>query len=234
VKGAGAGDWRLVLFDIDGTLLTARRVFKAALAEALEATFGATGPIDSFSFSGRTDPEIVRGLMRGAGLSEPVIDAGMRVALGRYEANLLPRLGPDAVDPKPGVPSILDRLAREGHVTLALLTGNLERCARAKLEPLGLNGYFGFGAYGSDHEDRSALPAIALERAHALTGRRFRGKAIVIVGDSVHDVRCGRHLHVRTVAVASGMTSRAELAAEQPDALLDDLSDAGAAAAILG
>jgi phosphoglycolate phosphatase len=227
---AGDGGARLVLFDIDGTLLTARRVFKVALAEALSATYGTTGP-----FSGRTDPEIVRGLMSAAGLSQTRIDAAMNEALGCYEANLLPLLGPGTVDPKPGIPGLLDRLAREGTVTLGLLTGNVERCARGKLEPLGLNRFFPFGAYGSDHEDRSALPEIAVDRAHAITGRRHAGKEIVIVGDSIHDVRCGRHLSVRAVAVASGTTSRAELAAEQPDALLDDLADTeAAAAAILG
>jgi phosphoglycolate phosphatase len=197
---------RLVLFDIDGTLLSAGRVFRQALSEALLATFGVTGPIESFAFSGRTDPEIVRGLMRGAGFDDGAIDARLSEALESYAARLIPLLVPDAVTAKIGVPTLVERLADDSRVTLGLLTGNLEPCARAKLEPLALNDYFPFGAYGSDHEERRQLPAIAVERAFRETGRRFAGKAIVIVGDSIHDVRCGRHLGVRAVAVASGTT----------------------------
>jgi phosphoglycolate phosphatase-like HAD superfamily hydrolase len=232
---AGGAGRRLVLFDVDGTLLTARQVFKAALAEALNATFGTAGPFDGFSFSGRTDPEIVRGLMHRAGLDDTVIDARMTEALARYQAALLPRLLPGAIEAKPGIPRLVEHLARDERATLGLLTGNLEGCARAKLEPLGLNPYFPFGAYGSDHEDRAALPQIAVERAWQATGRRFAAKAIVIVGDSIHDVRCGRHMGVRAVAVTSGSTSREELLAERPDALLDSLADIEAATgAILG
>jgi phosphoglycolate phosphatase len=226
---------RLLLFDIDGTLLSAGRVFRRALADALVATFGTTGPIDTFEFSGRTDPEIVRGLMRGGGLGDVEIDRRLAEALARYESNLLPELSTQSVLAKPGVLALVARLATQPQLTLGLLTGNVERCARAKLAPLDLNRHFPFGAYGSDHEDRHALPAIAVERAHAATGRRFAGKRIVVVGDSIHDVRCGRHLNVRAVAVASGSTSRERLSAESPDALLDDFSDAEAAlAALLG
>ncbi len=226
---------RLVLFDIDGTLLSAGRVFRRALSEALLATFGTTGPIEGFSFSGRTDPEIVRGLMRGAGLDDAAIDARLSEALERYAADLIPLLVPEAVTPKAGIPALVERLADDSRVTLGLLTGNLEACARAKLEPLALNEYFPFGAYGSDHEQRSELPTIAVERAYRETGRRFVGKSIVIVGDSIHDLRCGRHLGVRAVGVASGTTSRAELGAESPDALLQDFADTEAAVdAILG
>ena len=226
---------RLVLFDIDGTLLSAGRVFREALAEALTATFGTTGPMESYEFSGRTDPEIVRGLMRGAGLEDAVIDARLGPALERFAIGLVPLLVANAIRAKPGIPALVGRLAGDQSVTLGLLTGNLERCARAKLDPLGLNAHFAFGAFGSDHEDRRALPPIAVERAFRATGRRFAGKGVVIVGDSIYDVRCGQGLGVRAVAVASGTTSRERLSAECPDALLDDFSDVEAAmAAILG
>ena len=228
-------DLRLVLFDIDGTLLSAGRVFREALKSALVATFGTAGDMANYEFSGRTDREIVRGLMRGAGLSDAVVDGRMAQALERFTVELMPLLAPDEIKLKPGVRELIERLSGDGAVTLGLLTGNLEACARAKLQPLDLNRYFPFGAYGSDHEDRSALPAIAIERAYRATGRRFAGKRVVIVGDSIHDVRCGRHLGVRAVAVASGVTTRERLAAESPDVLLGDLSDTRVAlAAILG
>jgi len=104
-----------------------------------------------------------------------------------------------------------------------------------KLEPPGLNPHFPFGAFGSDSEDRYRLPAIALERARARSGRTFSGKEIVIVGDSVHDILCGRSLGVRSVAVASGPTPAASLASREPDALLESFADVAAAVeAILG
>jgi phosphoglycolate phosphatase-like HAD superfamily hydrolase len=120
-------------------------------------------------------------------------------------------------------------------VTLGLLTGNLERGARMKLEPPGLNPYFSFGAFGSDSADRYCLPAIALGRARLRSGRTHAGKSIVIVGDSVHDVLCGRPLGVRAVAVATGPTPAARLAESRPDALLESFADVDAAVeAILG
>lgn len=214
-----------MLFDIDGTLLSAGRVFRQALSEALLAVFGTTGPIDRYEFSGKTDPQIVRELMTQEGLPSSRVAEGLTAALEAYRDRLVAEIRPGEVHPKPGVFPLLERLAAEPRVVLGLLTGNLEPCARAKLEPLGLNPRFPFGAYGSDHEDRHRLPAIAVERAWRATGHRFAGKSIVVVGDSVHDVRCGRGLGVRAVAVASGRTTRASLAAEAPDALLDDLAD---------
>ena len=90
---------------------------------------------------------------------------------------------------------------------------------------MGLNGHFPFGAFGSDDEDRHLLPALAVKRARDFTGHFFEGKRVVIVGDSIHDVRCGRSLGVRAVAVATGRTKPDVLRAEEPDALLPDCSD---------
>ena len=226
---------RLVLFDIDGTLLSASSVFREAIGFALRAVFGSTGPVESYDFSGKTDPQIVRDLMTASGLPAAQIDRGLPSALAAYRSELLLRLRPQDVRPKQGALALVERLAQEPAITLGLLTGNLESCARAKLEPLGLNAYFEFGAFGSDHEDRSELAALAVARALAVTGHRFSRKSIVVVGDSIHDVRCGRSLDVRAVAVATGRTSRATLAAEAPDAVLDDFADLDAAlAALLG
>ena len=137
--------------------------------------------------------------------------------------------------PKPGISALLAELARDPRVTLALLTGNLERGARLKLAPPDYNRYFPFGAFGSDSADRYALPRIAVDRAREHTGRLFEGKSVVIVGDSIHDVACGRALGVRSVAVATGITSPERLAAENPDALRMDFSDTRSAIeAILG
>jgi phosphoglycolate phosphatase len=226
---------RLVLFDIDGTLLSAGGVSSRALAEALVAVFGTAGPVDGYDFSGKTDPQIVRELMRSAGFEDATIEARRGETLALYRDRLLGVIRPEDVRAKPGVVRLVAALRDEARVTLGLLTGNLEPCARAKLEPLALNPHFRFGAYGSDHEERSCLPAIAVDRALEATGLRFLGKSVVVVGDSVHDVRCGKSLGVRAVAVATGRTPADVLAREQPDALLADCSDLQAAlAAVLG
>ena len=220
-----ARERRLVLFDIDGTLLSAAGVSAAALREALVEHFDTEGSLSGYDYSGKTDPQIVRELMRSAGFDDAVVEKRMEATLGSYLRRLRERLRPEHVRAKPGIVAVVEALTRDPRVTLGLLTGNLEAGARLKIEPLGLNGHFPFGAYGSDHEDRHQLPAVAVDRALAHTGHRFTGKRVVVVGDSIHDVRCGRSLGVRAVAVATGVTAVAALAAEDPDALLEDCSD---------
>lgn len=226
---------RLVLFDIDGTILSAGGISARCLSEALVEVFGEPGPLEGYDYSGKTDPQIVRELMRGAGRGDDDIERRLPETLARYAERLRDALRAEHVRAKPGIHALVGALmVREG-VTLGLLTGNLEPCARAKLAPLGLNANFGFGAYGSDAEDRYQLPALAVERARAATGRSFLGGEVVIVGDSIHDVLCGRGLGVRAVAVATGRTSAAALQAEGPAALLPDFSDTRrSVAAILG
>ena len=225
----------LILFDIDGTLLSAGRAARESVLAALSRVYGWTASNGhTHDFSGKTDPQIVRELVEES-IGEERCQALLPAALEAYLEEFSRRLSPDAVVPKPGVVDLLPRLAARPGVTLGLLTGNLERGARMKLEPPGFNRYFPFGAYGSDSPDRYRLPAIALERAHAWSGRRFSGKSIVIVGDSVHDVACGRPLGVRAVAVATGPTPFERLAAQAPDALLESFADVDAAVeAILG
>lgn len=218
-------DRRLVLFDIDGTLLSAGKVSRQALVEALEPMFGTAGPVYGYEYAGKTDPQIVRELLRAAGVDEGTIARRLPEALAAYHARLEALLGAEHVVAKPGVPELLDALESHGVAVLALLTGNLEPCARIKLGPLGFNRYFPFGAYGSDDADRYRLPEVAVRRAEALLGHRFEGKRVVVVGDSIHDVRCGQSIGVRAVAVATGPTKREVLEAEAPDALLDDFSD---------
>ncbi len=225
---AGNGH-RLVLFDIDGTLLSAGRVARDAILRALEAAFGWKYSPDHqdrgrFDFSGKTDPQIVRELVIDEVGGER-LEADLPRALDLYLAELERQLEPGTVVPKPGITQLLARLSAEPRATLGLLTGNLERGARLKLAPPGFNGYFPFGAFGSDSADRYALPPVAVARALERTGRRYEGKSVVIVGDSIHDVACGRSIGVRAVAVATGLTSPERLAAERPDALFDDFTD---------
>jgi len=231
LKGSPA----LVLFDIDGTLLSAGRAARESVLTALAEVYGwKSGNGQTHDFSGKTDPQIVRELVEEQ-VGRERCEALLEKALERYLEEFARLLTPESVVTKPGVTELLARLAAEPRVTLGLLTGNLERGARMKLEPPGLNRYFSFGAFGSDSADRYRLPAIALGRARQHSGRSYSGKSVVIVGDSVHDVLCGRPLGVRAVAVATGPTPAARLAETRPDALLENLADVDAATeAILG
>jgi phosphoglycolate phosphatase-like HAD superfamily hydrolase len=220
---------RLILFDIDGTLLSAGRAARESILAALASVLGWEGSADGNDFSGKTDPQILRELVRESVGGER-FDSTLAEVLDRYVEELRGRLRLEAVVPKPGIPALLDRLGGEPGVVLGLLTGNIERGARLKLEPPGFNRYFSFGAFGDDSADRYCLPAIAVARARERTGRDFPGASVVIVGDSVHDVACGRSLGVRAIAVATGPTPAERLAAERPDALFADFADVDAAA----
>jgi phosphoglycolate phosphatase len=236
---AASNGHRLVLFDIDGTLISAGRVARDAILRSLKESFDWAYTPDhedrgKFDFSGKTDPQIVRELVLEH-VGRDRFERGLPRALETYLAELERQLVPGTVVPKPGIAALLAKLAADPRVTLGLLTGNLERGARLKLAPPDFNRYFPFGAYGSDSSDRYQLPPIAVERAFEKTGRRFTGKSVVIVGDSIHDVACGRALGVRAVAVATGITSPERLAAERPDALFESFAETDRAfAAIVG
>lgn len=221
---------RLVLFDIDGTILSSEGAAPRAFRAALEAVFGTSGPARGYSFAGRTDPQIARDLLTLAGIPGEEIDEGLPAVWEGYTRRLASELTTVRTSVFPGVRALLDRLHASPDVAvLGLLTGNLLEGARLKLESAAIDvSRFRVGAYGSDHADRSALPAIAIERAEEVVGHRFAGKSVVIVGDTPFDIACGEHLGVRTVAVATGTFSAGDLRACGPDHLFDDLSDADA------
>ena len=225
-------DRRLVLFDIDGTLITCRGRAGDALARALKATFGTPGPVDTYRYSGKTDPQIVHELMAGAGLSREAVTPRLPEVFATYLATLEETLRGVAT-PLAGVRALLDSLSSRDDIALGLLTGNIEPGARIKLREAGLDGYFAFGAFGSDDEVRNNLVPVARARARNHFGDDFAGARTIVVGDAEADVLCARAGGARAVAVASGWTDRAELAALSPDALLDSLELPAALRAIL-
>ena len=215
---------RLVLFDIDGTLLSAAGAAAPPFRQALEAVFGTAGPLEGYSFAGRTDPEIATDLLTSAGLAAQEIEAGLERVWALYLQGLEASLRTATVRVLPGIPRLLDTLHAHPAVVLGLLTGNLREGARLKIDAAGLGfDRFLVGAFGSDHAERPALPAIAVQRAEALLGRRFHGQEVVIIGDTPRDVACGAHLGVRTIAVATGSYGREELAECGPDVVFETL-----------
>jgi phosphoglycolate phosphatase-like HAD superfamily hydrolase len=226
---------RLVLFDIDGTLITDRGAARDAFGEALAAVYGYGGDLSRYDFSGRTDPQIARMVLRDAGVDDAAIDAALPRLWEAYLAGLARNATAERVRALPGIRALVGELAARGDVILALLTGNIEPGARLKLAGPELNAFFPFGAFGSDSADRNELPPIAVERASAIHGHRFEGGDVVIIGDSIYDVRCGIPYGATTIAVASGKTAAETLRAENPRHFFESAEDLGAMMrAILG
>ncbi|HVZ49123.1 MAG TPA: haloacid dehalogenase-like hydrolase, partial [Gemmatimonadaceae bacterium] len=198
---------RVALFDIDGTILLAHGAGRRAMERALADTTGTSGP-PGLHYAGKTDGQIVREAMRASGFSDAEVDAQMATILERYVTNLDAELvAPDhgPVRLLPGVGDLL--LACEAHeqVLLGLLTGNLVAGAARKLRAVGVDpARFAFGAYGSDHEHRPTLAAIAHARAGAAAGRPLDAAACVVIGDTPADVACALAIGARAVAVATG------------------------------
>jgi phosphoglycolate phosphatase len=221
---------KLVLFDIDGTLLSAAGSGRRAIHTALREVFGGVGPAD-YWFDGRTDPEIVRDLMRLDGHDASLIESRMPAVLARYVDRLAVELADPVHRPTlcPGVATLLERLESRDDVVLGLLTGNIQPGAVAKLQAVGLDpARFTVGAFGSDHAVRGELPAIAVARAKDQLGMDVRGPSVVVIGDTPADVACGSGIGARAIAVATGRYSVAELAACNPAAVFADLTDTDA------
>lgn len=220
---------RLILFDVDGTLLTARGAGRRALARALAQVYGTAGAIDQYDARGQTDLRIVRDLMEGAGIPRETVRARLEDCFEAYLRALRCELGEGrGVATLPGVADLVPRLDREARVVVGLLTGNIEQGARIKLEPTGLWPYFRVGAFGSDDADRRRLPSLAARRAAALVGHPFQPGEVVIVGDTPRDVQCARWFGAVAVAVATGQHAAGELVAERPDLFLESLADVDA------
>ncbi len=222
----------LILFDIDGTLVGGG-LAKAAFHTAMLETFGTAGEVDSYDFSGKTDPQIVRELLSAAGLEDAAIEAGFAGLWDRYIEELESRIGSNPMRLLPGVAGLIEALDSEPDVAIGLVTGNIIRGARLKLGSVGLAECFEVGGYGSDHAIRERLPALALERAFEAWGVRFPPESAVIVGDTPRDVECGKHEGTRTVAVATGRVPREQLETTGADAIFDDFSDVAAVMEVL-
>jgi phosphoglycolate phosphatase-like HAD superfamily hydrolase len=218
---------KVVLFDIDGTLLLTDGVGRRALEGALHKVFGVAGD-PSYRYDGKTDRQITREQMRWAGVDDATIDARVDEVLAEYVQRLEGELAahPDAARLCDGVPALLERLASESAVTLGLLTGNIEAGARRKLRAVNVDfAQFRVNAFGCDHEDRPQLAAVAQQRAREVLGQEIPGEQFVIIGDTPADIHCGRALNVRAIGVATGRFSVDDLAAHQPAAVFPSLAD---------
>jgi phosphoglycolate phosphatase len=230
---AAREELRVVLWDIDGTLVTTRRsgVFKDYTTPAVKQLFGTAGRLGELRVSGMTDLQIVCEALRDEGFTTADVRARSTELCEHYLAEL-ERLTNEHLlyYALPGALRALEALDRHPRYLNALLTGNLEPAARWKLKATGLEEFFRLpGAFGEDSHDRRDLPALAAARINARLGLDLAPRQFVVVGDTPNDIACGRHFGARCVAVATGrFHPAAELATFDPDALLPDLTDADA------
>src|SRR5258708_19727580 len=180
---------RLVLFDIDGTLITDGGASRSAYRDALRAVYGYEGDMGRYDFSGRTDPQITYMVLRDAGLSDDSVSERIHHLWEHYLAGLARKVTPERVRVLPGIRLLLDTLHTRVDVMLGLLTGNIEPGARLKLGAPGLNHYFPFGAFGSDSADREKLAPIAAATAAALNGHPFHARATSLIPHSLFHAR---------------------------------------------
>lgn len=219
---------KLVLFDIDGTILLSAGAGRRAIVAAIAEEVPRPEELTKVRFDGKTDPQIVHELLAVGGDLRPVTPDRMTRLLTRYVNHLQRELArPDhQTTVMPGILALFDALEREAGVVLGLLTGNVVPGATLKLRSASIDpARFRVGAFGSDHADRSALPPIASERAEPLFGRRPRGHEVVIIGDTPSDVTCGLGIEARAVGVATGSYPMAELAAAGAYRVFGDCSD---------
>lgn len=220
---------RLVLFDIDGTLLRVKReVSRRVLYDVLAQVTGHTEPIvlpESYRLHGRTDRTIFRDIVSMIGLPEEDAINLFPAFESALHDTWLATLNKQNIMVLPGIVGLLERLAEDTNLLVGLLTGNIERGARAKLAPHDLNRFFSFGAFGSDGTERNELPPIALQRANNYNKKVFTYRDAVIIGDSHRDIECARAWGIRALAVATGGPTMDELREHSPDALMETLED---------
>ncbi len=221
---------RLVLFDIDGTILLTAGAGRRAILAALGEEVGSSAAFGQVRFDGKTDPQIVTELLESAGYQGPHGSERVSAICQRYVELLAGELEQctSRTAVMPGVHPLLDRLEAEEGVILGLLTGNVAQGATLKLRSAGLDpGRFRVGAYGSDSANRSELPPIAAHRAEPYFGRIPSGPEVIIIGDTPADIACGECIGARAIAVATGGYSVSDLASCGPHAVFEDLSDTG-------
>ncbi|MCP5519640.1 MAG: haloacid dehalogenase-like hydrolase [Verrucomicrobiales bacterium] len=214
---------RLVVFDIDGTLIRTGGAGVAAFTRTGEEAFGIRNGTGHMKFAGRTDTSLVREFFTGHGIE------ASPGHFARFFAHYLPvledLLGRHEGAVCAGVTAFIDGLrALPVPPRIGLLTGNIRRGAEIKLRHYGLWDAFAMGAFGDDNECRNELAAVALERGRGLLGPALRSEEMLVVGDTPHDVACGRAVGAKVLAVSTGGATHEELAGTQPDWLVTDLT----------
>ena len=216
-------DRRLLLFDIDGTLITSGGAGEWALRDAMKTRFGIDEDLGGILLAGATDKKIAVAMLEKHGLTPSA--ENITALLDEYLTHLETRMPKHDGRILPGMIELLDVLAKREEAVLALLTGNVVRGAEIKLTHYGVWHHFEFGAFADDHHDRNELGKFARARAHDRHGIEFSPEKIYVIGDTPRDIECGRAIGAKTVAIATGHYSFEELAEHTPDFLFRDFSE---------
>jgi phosphoglycolate phosphatase-like HAD superfamily hydrolase len=215
---------KLILFDIDGTLMHTHGVGRRSVGHALRTVLGHEVDTSPVSFSGKTDPQIFSEILAHVQADEA--DALLPRLLRTYEAEMHRAMPQADVTVLPGARSLVQRLSGDARAHLALLTGNIEPMAFLKVEAAGLAGCFDWGAFGSDSAARNDLPALAIDRWCERGMDRLEGHQLCIIGDTPFDIECAQTVGAFTLAVATGNYDADQLAEHDPDHVLGTLEEA--------
>jgi phosphoglycolate phosphatase len=215
---------KLLLFDIDGTLISARGIPRKAMATVLSNRYSNFRYDDSYDFSGRTDPQIIEHLLQydHRDFSDVLVVDILAEFCCELEKEFYDGYKPEI---HPGVEELILSLNKTKDVFLGLVTGNVSEGARIKLESADLQHYFPIGGFGDDSKDRNELPPIAQKRAEYHYDKFFEPENIWIIGDSVYDIGCSQTNGLRCLAVSTGKTSKEDLSLANPEFMENDLSD---------
>jgi phosphoglycolate phosphatase len=213
---------RLVLFDIDGTLIRTGGAGVRAFAEVFAEVFDARDHFERLKFAGRTDYSLVREFFSFHGI-EPSQENFARF-FEEYIVRLEANLDDGQMVLCPGVREFIQKSREVSKPpVLGLLTGNVRVGAELKLKRAGLWGEFATGAFADDHEERDRIAAVARERGAAITGTDLQDAEVLVVGDTPHDIRCGRAIGARVLAVGTGGASMEDLHRHSPDYLVENM-----------
>ncbi len=215
---------KLILFDIDGTLIDPGHVGRASVSKAFYEVFSIGDAFSGIKMAGKTDIQIIKEALHAHGLSSS--DGIIPRILSKYVNILKSEIISRRMRLKPGVVDLLNDLEAEDHLLLGLLTGNIEQGARIKLSVFDLNGFFSFGAFGDDNEDRNKLLPIALEKYRKMTNMDIGFSDCIVIGDTPMDVMCSKPFGAISVAVTTGPYGHEALVEAGADYVLEDLSDA--------
>lgn len=212
---------KLILFDIDGTLVETGGTGMRAFSEALREFYGIEQGLRRVSLDGKTDPIILREALHGQGIFEEPTKEQLKRFVARYVDLLKVELfeNTHSYQVLPKVRELLSVLKETPDTVLGLATGNVEEGAVEKLKPGDLNRFFVCGGFGSDSENRTELVQAAIRRAETLTGKGFH--RVIVAGDTPNDIIHGRNAGTETIGVATGRYNKDQLSEHQPDLLLD-------------